>query len=447
MAGTPGPHHLVPETPETTGSATEYPHTRWNFAVIVADASSFITGLAFASPMVVLPLFVERLTGSTVLVGVITALQMAGWFLPQLATASYVENQPRKKPFMLKACILGRVPVVLIPISLIALAGRPHLVLAIFLAVYFFFYLSDGMTGVPWTDIGAKTIPPRLRGRFFGAMQFVGGALSVLAGFAVRKILGNPRLPYPRDYATLFGMQWVLLMVSLAFLALIREPMRPVREDRRGFVALLRAAPGLLRGNAQFVRMLVVAALAWGGTVAVPFYVVYAHHELGLPDAMAGVFVSAQMAGGIVSSLIWAYMSDRVGSKRVIQGTALCGLAVPLLGLLAPFPLSHHGPQVLGYGYAFTFFLLGAMANGSWIGYTNFTLEIVEEKDRPSYIGLMYSVSAPAVLVPVVGGWLVRATSYEATFALAALFGALSIIATLWLREPRDATIAAGERA
>jgi MFS family permease len=439
MAGAPGPHHLIPETPETTGPSTEYPHTRWNFAVIVADASAFITGLAFASPLVVLPLFIERLTGSTVLVGVITALQMAGWFLPQLATASYVEHQPRKKPFMLKACILGRMPVALIPISLIALAGHPQLVLAIFLAVYFFFYLSDGMTGVPWTDIGAKTIPPRLRGRFFGAMQFVGGALSVLAGLAVRKILGNPRLPYPHDYATLFAIQFVLLMVSLVFLALIREPMRPVREDRRGFVALLRAAPGLLRANAQFVRMLVVAGLAWGGTVAVPFYAVYAHDELGLPDAMAGVFVSAQMAGGIVSSMVWAYVSDRVGSRRVIQGTALCSLAAPLFGLLAPFPLSHHGPQVLGYGYAFTFFLLGAVANGGWIGYTNFTLEVVEEKERPSYIGLMYSVSAPAVLVPVLGGWLVKAVGYQPTFARAARFGALSIIATLWLREPREA--------
>jgi MFS family permease len=439
MGDAPVPHQISSQPANGAAEpSVEYPHTRWNFVVIVADASSFITGLAFASPLVVLPLFIERLTGSTVLVGVITALQMAGWFLPQLATASLVEHRPRKKPFMLKVCLLGRAPVVLIPISLIAFAAHPQLVLGIFLAVYFFFYLSDGMTGVPWTDIGAKTIPPRLRGRFFGAMQFVGGSLSVLAGLAVRKILGHPSLPYPHDYATLFAIQFVLLMVSLAFLALIREPTRPVRGERRGFTALLRAAPGLLRANPQFVRMLVVAGLAWGGTVAVPFYAVYAHDELGLPDAMAGIFVSAQMAGGIVSSMIWAFASDRHGTKRVIQGTALCALAAPLFGLFSPSYLSRFGPEVLGYGYAFTFFLLGALANGGWIGYTNFTLEVVEEKERPSYIGLLYSVSAPAVLVPVFGGWLVRAAGYLPTFVLAALFGALSLIATVWLREPRE---------
>ncbi|UCH35611.1 MAG: MFS transporter [Armatimonadota bacterium] len=440
MAGTSGVSHIAPDLAERpTEPAAAYPHTRWNFTVIVTDASAFMTGLAFASPMIVIPLLVERLTGSTVLVGLVIALQMAGWVLPQLPVASAVEHRPRKKPFMLKVCLLGRLPVVLIPFALVVLAGRPHLVLAVLLAVHFLFFLSDGMTGVPWTDIGAKTIPPRLRGRFFGTMQLVAGTLSVLAGVAVRRILDDPRLPYPRDYALLFTIQFALIMVSWVFLALIREPVRPVRAERRGLRRMLRDAPGLLAGNPQFLRLIMVMALVGVGSLAVPFYAVYATEKLGVAEAMAGFFISAQMAGGIVSSMVWGLLSDRRGSKRVVQGTTICSLGTPLVALLVPLVLARHTPGALAYGYALTFFLLGATFNGTWIGPTNFVLELVGDEERPSYVALLYAMSAPLVLLPIIGGWLIRVTSYQVVFVIAALCGAIAVGATAWLREPRDA--------
>lgn len=438
MPDTPAEGQIPSDRAAAAGARVEYAHTRWNFAVIVGDASSFITGLAFASPVVVLPLFVERLTGSTVLVGLMTAMQMAGWFLPQLLTASLVEHQPRKKPFMLKVCIIGRTPLILVPLALLALPDRPEAILAIFLSANLLFYLTDGMTGVPWTDIGAKTIPPLLRGRFFGSMQVVGGSLSVGAGLVVRQILGNPRFPYPRDYALLFFVEFALLMVSFGFLALIREPLRPVRPRRRGVRRLLRAAPALLRAKPQLIHMAVVGALSQMGMIAVPFYAIYAKVGLGAPLEMAGVFVSAQMAGGIASSVVWALLSDKRGSRRVIQGTALCSLAVPLYALLAPAFLRGYGASTVGYAYAATFFLMGAIINGAWIGYTNFVLDTVGDEERPSYLGLLNTLSAPLIALPVVGGWVVGVTSFQTVMAVAAASGALAVIASAWLCEPRE---------
>jgi MFS family permease len=437
VAGTPERLQMASES--TAGDApVEYAHTRWNFVVMVLDASAFIAGLAFASPLIVLPLFMERLTGSTVLVGVMSAIQMSGWFLPQLPIASLVEHRARKKPFMLKVCLVGRTPMVLIPLSLLLLAGRPTAMLALFLILNAVFFLSDGMTGVPWTDIGAKSIPPRMRGRFFGSMQLLGGFLSVLAGLAVRKILDHPSLPYPKDYAVLFGIEFILLMVSWVFLALIREPVRPVRGDSRSVGQLLRAAPGLLRAHPDLIRLIVVMGFMGMSAVAVPFYAIYANTRLGIPEAMAGVFISAQMAGGIASSMLWAYLSDRRGSTRVIRGTALCNLATPLFAWLAPSALAHLGPAAVGYGYAVTFFLIGMALNGAWIGPTNFVLEIVGEKERPAYVALMNTMGAPLVLLPILGGWVVRVTSYETVLVIAAACTAISVVATAWLREPRE---------
>lgn len=441
MAGTPERREIASES-TPADAPVEYAHTRWNFVVMVLDASAFIASLAFASPLVVLPLFMERLTGSTVLVGVMSAIQMSGWFLPQLPIASRIENRPRKKSFMLKVCVIGRTPMALIPLSLLLLADRPGAMLAIFLTLNAVFFLSDGMTGVPWTDIGAKTIPPRMRGRFFGGMQLLGGFLSVLAGLAVRKILDHPSLPYPKDYAMLFGIEFVLLMVSVGFLALIREPVRPVRGESRPLGQLLRQAPVMLRAHPQLIRLIIVMGFTGMGALAVPFYAIYANTKLGIPEAMAGVFVSAQMAGGIASSILWGYLSDRHGSTRVIRGTALCNVIIPLFAWLAPGALARFGPAALGYGYALTFFLLGMAANGVWIGATNFLLEIVGEKERPAYVALMNTMGAPLVLLPILGGWIVGLTSYQTVLAIAAICTAVSVAATAWLREPREAPTA-----
>ncbi len=440
MAGPPQTQ-LPPTAGEGAEVPFEYHHTRWNFVVIVGDASAFITGLAFASAAIVLPLFMERLTGSTVLVGVVAAMQLAGWFLPQLLTASLVEHRPRKKPFILKVCAAGRVPLFLVPALLLAMPRESRLILAVFLATQLLFSASDGMTGVPWKDICAKTIPPRLRGRFFGAMQLVGGSLAVLAGVGVRRILDHPRLPYPRDYALLFALEAALLMVSLGFLALMREPLRPVREQRRRLWELARAAPALLRVKPDLARMVVVRWLADVGAIAAPFYAVYARTQLGVAEAMAGVFVSAQMAGGIAASLVWAPLSDRRGSKRVIQGTALCSLLMPLFAWLAPPLLQAHAAAALAYGYAFTFFLAGAVANGMWIGYTNFVLESVGDEERASYVGLTNTMGAPAAVFPIIGGWVIGVSSYHLVFAVAAAAAAAALAAAAWLREPRDSGV------
>jgi MFS family permease len=413
---------------------------------MVADAAAFITGVAFVSPAIVLPLFMERLTGSTVLVGVVAAMQMAGWYVPQLATASLVEHRPRKKPFILKVCAVGRLPLLLLPVLLLTAPHHRGLILAVFLGTQLLFFASDGVTGVPWKDICAKTIAPRMRGRFFGAMQLIGGVLAVGAGAAVRQILGHPRLPYPRDYALLFAIEFALLMASLGLLALIREPLRPVREARRGLWELVRAAPALLRAKPQLARMVAVRWLADTGAIAVPFYAVYARVELGLPEATAGIFISAQMAGGIAAGAVWALLSDRWGSKRVIQGSAMCSLIVPLFAWLAPPLLAAHGPGALTYGYAVTFFLLGAIINGVWIGYTNFVLESVGDKERASYVGLTNTLGAPAVLFPILGGWVIGVTSYHVVFAVAAAAAAAALAGTAWLREPRQGNAATEQR-
>jgi len=79
-------------------------HTKnfpFNFIVNVIDGGFFGLGLGFASFSTVLPLFVSNLTNSAILIGLIPAIHIVGWQLPQLFTAQRVAQQKRYKPMVM----------------------------------------------------------------------------------------------------------------------------------------------------------------------------------------------------------------------------------------------------------------------------------------------------------------------------------------------------------
>jgi len=412
-------------------------HTKWNFMVITADATCYIGALAFMEASAVLPIFVRTLTDSTVIIGLLITIQRAGWLLPQLAAASFLHHRPRKKPFLLLVATVGRLPFAPLAVLIYFLAKpNPALVLWLLGLSYAVFWATDGMSIVPWNDIIAKSIPPTLRGRLFGAQQFLGAGIAIGAGEVVRRALGQGGIDYPANYALLFAIMFTGLMLSSFFLSLVREPIRPVAAEPLNIAQLLRMIPRAWRERRDFRRMIKTQLLTSIGPIAIPFYVIYAETRLGAPAWTSGVFVWGGTIGGIVGSLAWAYLSDCRGSVRVIRGVCWLGffgpiaaIAVPLLGLPVP---------ALYYAYAVVFAVTAAAGGGSWIGFTNYLLEIAGEEERAALLGITPTLLAPMVMMPVIGGWLLKIIPYEAVFAVAAAGGLFGWFASRKLREPRS---------
>ena len=83
---------------------------RFNFAVNALDAAFFGLGLGFASFVTVIPLFVNSLTDSTTLIGIIASIQAVGWQLPQLLTSRRVASLRLYRPMVLSMTIHERWP-------------------------------------------------------------------------------------------------------------------------------------------------------------------------------------------------------------------------------------------------------------------------------------------------------------------------------------------------
>jgi MFS family permease len=418
-------------------------HTRWNFAVIASESTFFMAGLAWVEPSSVLPLFIGMLTPSTVIIGLITVLQRLGWLVPPIFMAAVLGHRPRRLPWLRWPVLLGRLPLLAF-VAFLWLRGvaDPPVVIWFMVIAYTSISLGNGLLGISWNDIIAKSMPSWLRGRFFGTMQFATAITVFGVGYVVRWMLG-PRGPgFPTDYTILFTLMAVFLTVSIVGCWMVREPIRPVLDRPQRLREILGSALPLLRRHSGFRALVLVAALGFGVSYAMPFYMVYAKKELGVEDQIAGIYIWASTFGGAIASIWWGYLNDRRGPRAVIRGACICITMTALTALvLAPAVTAAARllpglADALPYLFALVFLLGGATIGATWMGATNYLFDLASHQDRPRFIALMNLLSAPGALAPLLIGWLLNYLQFPVVFSLMAAFGAAALLISLRMPQP-----------
>ena len=396
------------------------PEVRRSFRLLSLDVIFYLCGLAFIDQSTVLPAFLATLTKSSLVIGSIIAIKSAGLFLPQLWTAHYLRNRRRHKGFLMKVATISRAGIALFAITLF-LTNHRIVMLAVFIAVYAAFWLSEGMAGVPWTDLVAKTIPERIRGRLFGFTQVGGGALGLLAAIVISRVLGSG-LAYPTNYAVLLAVSAVFFWASYVSLFAVREP-EGIPEGHDGdFLQYLREIRRTLSRDSQLKRLLIIQVLIGCIGMSLPFYILYT----GVSGRMVGIYLFIQVAGSIAWSALAGYLSDCRGPKFSILISVMTGILAPVLALLI-------GTSSV-WLYGLVFFMVGGITASTWIGLTNFLLELAPDRERRSYIGIANSANAPTIIFPVLGGLIVQAVSYQTVFIITASAMTMALILALGLR-------------
>jgi MFS family permease len=155
---------------------------------------------------------------------------------------------------------------------------------------------------------------------------------------------------------------------------------------------------------------------------------------LSLPASSIGLFAGAATIGTALAGILLGVVADRVGTHRVVQIVSWCQFAVPVLALL--FHLGVFG-SATGLLFPVLYVLLGIFDGSVLLGFLNYVLEISPPGQRPTYMGLMNTLSGLLVLVPLAGGWILEHASYPLLFTLAAVGTLAGALLAIGLPSPK----------
>jgi MFS family permease len=388
---------------------------RFNFTVNILDGGFFGFALGFASFITIIPLFVSRMTESALLIGLVPAIHNVGWLFPQLLTAGWVSRSKRIKPLVLWTTVHERIPflgLAVVAWFLPQLGPRTALILTFLLLVWQGF--GGGFTANAWTSMITKIMPSNLHGTFFGAQMAAFTGLEGLSAIAAGLILD--RLDGPLDFTICFLAACVSFVISFVFISLIREPdgrPRLVEGKPEGF---WRESQRILKTNRNFVAFLFMRSLSQFAAMAFSFYIVYVVWTFGVSEAEAGYMTGVFLMSSIVAGLVMGRLADRWSPRVVMIIGALAATLSATVAMLAP-----------SADWFYASFILTSMAIVAiWTIPLPLTVQFGTEEERPYYIGLSSTITAPATLLaPVLGGWLADTVGFQATFMVSIVCGLL----------------------
>jgi len=417
---------LLGQAPSTTVER----NARWNFFVNLWDVTFIMLGLSLISRETVMPALINQLTDSKLAIGLIPAIYSLGGNLPQLLVANFAERLPYKKPFVMLVGGVGeRGGYLLAGLAIwYFAASQPLVALLLFFLCFTFSAFALGVGTPPWFDMIAKVIPTNRRGVWSGAAHGLGALLAVAGAYFVGYVLEH--FAYPHNFALLFIVGFVIMMISWGGLALTREPASTTVKARIGIKAYYRALPILLRRDHNYARFLISRTVALLGTMASGFYMVYGIERFGVAGTTIGWLTAVLVAGQALFGLLWGIIADRFGHKIVLTSGAIALMAAALVAWVAPSAA----------WLTVVFILLGAGIATEQTSALNIILEFCHPADRPTYIGLTNTLLAPTLaLAPLFGGWIATwSNGYNTLFLSAALSAGIgALLLLLWVREPR----------
>ncbi len=370
-----------------------------------------VTGGLSLNMFLLFPLFVRRVGGGDLAIGLVVALGTAASVLARPLVGHLLDHAGRR-PVLLAAGalnVLSLLPFLAIRTFGPALLGAAVLHWIVWGALFaaYFTYASD-------------LSPPARRAEGI-AIFGVFGLLSIGAG----PVLGE-RLIAGAGFPAFFAAAAALALVSaLLTLAVPRAPAVRAVTPIGGGAALVRA---VRRGGLG--RVLGVTAMLGAAVDVALFFVAPFTRDVGL--ARAAPFFAAHAATSIAVRLLGSRVLDRLGAHRVaIPMFVVLAVGLGALALMPAPGLLVLAGACCGAAHGTLFPVLNALALGR--------APVTLEGRAVSLVTAAFDLGA-ALATPA-GGALAEAVGYPATFAASALLGlaaAAALATDPWPRGLRD---------
>ena len=361
---------------------------RFNYWVCATEGGLYGGALCFVNSSTLMPPVVRSLGGAVWLVSLIPVMMLLGYRLPPIFVAHRIERLRQFKPLLLGVGLLQRLPYGVAAGVLLRADHNPQAAIAAVVLAPLCSGLFGGLGLTAWQRLMLKCIPESRRASLFGIRFGISCVIGIAAGKSVAVILA--RYPGMTGYAMLHFCAFILLMMSYTVFSATREPPdgQPVPREILGLLDQMRIIPGLLRGDRQFVRLLLTRFFLCGTYILSPFLAIHCQAVLHQPDSFLGQLIVVQMVGAIAGNGVAGWLGDRFSSK------------VPVLfGVLLLFCMTAWSMAALtGVEWQVIFFLFGFGFFASEVGNNTLGLEMGPIEKRATYLAIGSLVYIPGMV-------------------------------------------------
>jgi len=395
-----------------------------NFWLGVANGVFVNGGEAFFNSSLVIAPFLAQLGASPIVIGLIPALRVGLFFLPQLLVANRLTHRPLKLgPYRITSTVRNAAFFLMTGVVLFAGGLEPGFVTLVVVVMVAINATASGIGGVPFADITAKIVPHAKLGTFWAIRNVLGGGIALAAGFALRAILDSD-IPFPRNFGYIFLCGTILASIGNASFSLVKEP--PGEAGiRRPLLGMLRYVPDLLRTDRSLRRFLRIRLLGLAALLAEPFYGIHALVNLEAPESALGLYIIAATVTAIAANFLFRRPANSGRNVAVLQiGYGCFVLSLVSALLIQDWRLFSLVFMFAGIGNA-------AVGSAAW----NLLYAIAPASERALYIGIVNTTMTLPSLLPIIAGAAIVFVDLRVLFLIGALLGTAAFVLSLRLRE------------
>ena len=386
------------------------------FANVAVAGIAFQAGSAAVDSATIMSALVFQLTGSTILVGAVTAILRFGWLFPQLIVGFLAQRSGSSMKYYVAGAFGRATCIALLALVLFIGADRPRVGLSIaVMSLWTAYAFISGIVAVPYNDIVARSVPSDQRSRLLAIRFFGGGLLALGVAGGADRLAGT--LEFPVSYAAILAMASCLMFISSGVFTVMGEPeLNRSKREQPTFFQYLEEGKNVFQTDRTF-RLFVFAQWCGGAVLmAMPFYVVQAS-AAGFNLERVALLLAAQTAGALASNILWGWWGDRLGKHSLLRGIAIGRIFPPAMILLLAATSTAPDSFMLS-AFIVLFFALGALANGLTIAVIGFLMEISPDDRRPAYSGYFNAITSPAFMLPLLAGVIAAISSLQIVFVI-----------------------------
>jgi MFS family permease len=380
-------------------SRSNYKFFLWH-AVFLALAKNFM------DVDTIIPAMMIDAGGKSIHVGLLTAILVGGSKFAQLFFASFINNKPFKKGFLL----LG------INLRIVSLAGLAVLfwyssniagnfiIVMIFLLITIF-SISGAFANISYTDILGKSVFQKSRKSFFSLRQVISSVGVFISAFLAGKVLVANS--YPVNYAYLFGIAALALgSASLGFWKAKEIPAKTFKIS--GLKRYFKVIREEIKNNKKFANYLMLINTQGIVLALMPFLILFAKENYEAGSQAVRTFLIFKVTGGVIIGSLLYYYARKVKYQKLLYLTSILALLIPAYVYLVPVS-NLFFLAFLGGGVVFTLHK---------VSIDGVLLEVSSNENRALYTGLSGAGSIIPSVFPLLGGWIIDQLGYEAFFIL-----------------------------